>query len=291
MKCSVIIPTYNRMKYLKCALENLFQQDFPDYEIIVVDDGSSDGTSGYLEQLKKTKNLSVIHQTNRGPAAARNAGIHAAKGEIIALTDDDCVVPRDWIRKLIKVFEKQDIGFAGGIAINKINGNFYSTMSQEITNHVVRFCGSGGKSTSFLTSNNIAYRSVVLQKANCFDTCFRRPGGEERTLNHRILNLNIRGVLVPDLVIEHYHKMSLRGFFRQQRNYGRGSFILFHIIGPKLRFKPSPVSPVAHLGLIKSWLKANPFIGMIKIIFYVFILSQNFAGYLLESFAWSGKKY
>jgi glycosyltransferase involved in cell wall biosynthesis len=291
MTCTVIVPTYNRVNHLKRTVDSLLRQDHEELEIIVVNDGSTDGTYSYLESQSKRPYIQVIHQKNRGPAEARNAGIRAARGEIIAFTDDDCVVPPDWVRRLVRVFEDPDIGFAGGTALNMTTHNFLSQISQEITNHFVGFYGAHGQDTSFLTSNNIAYRSRVLRRTGGFDTCFRRPGGEERALNIRLLSTGIRGVLIPDLTIKHHHVLNLRRYFRQQRNYGRGSFIIFHIICPLLHIPPQPVSTASYLSLVKSWLQANPFRGVIKTIVFMAAQSQNLTGYLLEALAqFPGKK-
>ena len=84
---SVIIPTYNRSSYLKLTLESVSRQTFTDYEIIVVDDGSTDDTPAYLSQLNER--VTVIRQPNSGPGAARNRGAENARGEYLAFLDSD----------------------------------------------------------------------------------------------------------------------------------------------------------------------------------------------------------
>jgi len=86
---SVIIPTYNRRNYLKIAIESILAQDFKSYELIIVDDGSKDGTDAYLKQLGYDKYCRYVYQENKGPAAARNSGIRKAKGEYICFLDSD----------------------------------------------------------------------------------------------------------------------------------------------------------------------------------------------------------
>jgi glycosyltransferase involved in cell wall biosynthesis len=84
---SVIIPTYNRAHLLPEALESVWRQTFTDYEVIVVDDGSTDGTADYLRSL--CERVRVISQLNLGPGAARNLGAQYAKGDYIAFLDSD----------------------------------------------------------------------------------------------------------------------------------------------------------------------------------------------------------
>ena len=84
---SVIIPTYNSAGYIEEALESVFEQTLQDFEIIVVDDGSTDGTGEVLR--KYGDRIRYIYQENNGPASARNGGIRVARGEYIAFLDAD----------------------------------------------------------------------------------------------------------------------------------------------------------------------------------------------------------
>jgi glycosyltransferase involved in cell wall biosynthesis len=90
---SVIIPTYNRCALLQQALDSVFAQTFPDFEVIVVDDGSDDGTAAALQPLVQRGRLRVVGKANGGPSSARNRGIDEAAGEYIALLDDDDLWP------------------------------------------------------------------------------------------------------------------------------------------------------------------------------------------------------
>jgi glycosyltransferase involved in cell wall biosynthesis len=90
---SVILPTYNRAWILKEAIDSVLAQDFKDFELIVVDDGSTDDTGQILDSYDQ--DLMVLHQSNRGVSAARNRGIDAAAGRLIAFLDsDDLWLPR-----------------------------------------------------------------------------------------------------------------------------------------------------------------------------------------------------
>jgi glycosyltransferase involved in cell wall biosynthesis len=108
VRLSVIIPCYNSGDYLSEAIESvhLSEGDYK-YEIIIIDDGSTD--SGTLELLKKisTENIKVIHQENRGPASARNTGIRESQSEYILFLDSDNKVKTEFISTAINIFEKK----------------------------------------------------------------------------------------------------------------------------------------------------------------------------------------
>src|SRR5215467_1543935 len=93
LSISVVVPTYNRVARLRHVIAALEQQQYPAnaYEVIVVSDGSSDSTHAYLQALRSTMRLRWFSQSNRGPAAARNAGVDRATGELIVFIDDDVV--------------------------------------------------------------------------------------------------------------------------------------------------------------------------------------------------------
>ena len=111
---SLIVPVYNVLKYLDACIDSIMQQDFPteQFEVICVDDGSTDGSSERLDYLKqKYDNLQVIHQKNRGVAAARNAGIAQSHGEYLWFVDSDDLIASDalsCIHSQIQRFSKPD---------------------------------------------------------------------------------------------------------------------------------------------------------------------------------------
>ena len=104
MKVSVIIPTFNRKDFVVEAIESVLNQSVEPYEIIVVDDGSQDGTGELLKQ--KFPHIVYIYQENNGVSAARNRGIKEAKGDYIALLDSDDMWKRDKLKKHIEFIKK-----------------------------------------------------------------------------------------------------------------------------------------------------------------------------------------
>ncbi|MFH0991245.1 MAG: glycosyltransferase family 2 protein [bacterium] len=223
---SIILPTHNRLSLLRITVESILHQNDKHFELIIVNDGSTDGTGDYLDSLQTDPQIRIIHQSNSGPALARNAGITAAKGDIIVFTDDDCTVPPDWTEKIISGMKDGSINIIGGHVENGIEKNIYSSVSQETINYFVIENARSDRSTSFLTSNNIAYRAALLRKWGGFEKSFKAPGGEERALNMKLIARGARSKFDESIVVRHFHAMTLRSFVRQHLNYGAGSKIL-----------------------------------------------------------------
>jgi len=101
----VVVCSYNGGRTLPQCLSSLLALDYPNYEIVVVDDGSTDNTRSILADFP---DIRAIHQTNRGLSAARNVGYRAASGSIIAYTDSDCFVDEHWVTHLVYQFQRTD---------------------------------------------------------------------------------------------------------------------------------------------------------------------------------------
>ena len=107
---SVIIPTYNEKENLGGCLESLGAQNYADFEIVVVDDGSRDGTLSLLKNLKRTiPNFKFIKINHKGPGAARNSGAKIAKGKILVFVDADMTFDPDFLTKLVAPIEKGEV--------------------------------------------------------------------------------------------------------------------------------------------------------------------------------------
>lgn len=101
MMISVIIPTFNKLSRLKLTLASLCRQtlDRDNFEVIIINDGSTDGTKDYLDQYKADWRMKIINQSNQGRSAARNRGILAAAGDYLLFSDDDCLLSPDFIQR------------------------------------------------------------------------------------------------------------------------------------------------------------------------------------------------
>jgi glycosyltransferase involved in cell wall biosynthesis len=229
-KVSVIIPTYNRKNLLREALHSLFQQSYPKekYEIIVVDNSSTDGTEQMITELLKKApcGLKYFRKKNEGPAPARNLGMQCAEGSVIAFTDSDCLASPDWIEKGVQAFDADDIAFVSGKILPKpdMPVSFFSPFNYVLSEHPI------------YPTNNIFYRKDILDSSGGFDTRFSYPsGGEDAELAWRIKRKGWKNIFSQDLIIFHeVHRFTLLDIiFREIWRWRRIPFVVKEV--PELR--------------------------------------------------------
>jgi len=223
---SVIIPTYNRAADLRHCLEALAAQTLsPDrYEVLVIDDGSSDETPAVVAeaQLTACHDLRSFVQPNRGPGAARNQGIRHASGEVIAFTDDDCRPDRDWLEALLTALPADPrIAGIGGRTV-RLRDTLVSRYIDAIGMlHHPRKQGS----VLWLVTANALYRRSSLSEVGGFEEQFGWPGGEDVELSARIRAKEYSLTTTEKAIVHHNHRDSLRGLYRTCVRYGRGEAI------------------------------------------------------------------
>src|SRR5260370_10606311 len=205
---SVIIATFNRKQMLEELLESLAGQSYRYYEVIVVDDGSTDGTWDWLEANRQR--LPYLLRTYRslashgGPAAPRNLAMREAKGDIIAFTDSDCVVPPEWLARGLAYF-RSVTGFVQGRTIphpGDPRPMFFTT---------------GMVDAATGDTSNIFYRRAVLDKVGGFSSDFMGgPSkysmyGDDIDLAYRVKEAGFEGEFASDaLAMHHVGRQSLR---------------------------------------------------------------------------------
>jgi GT2 family glycosyltransferase len=284
LSASVVVPTFNRPARLAHCLEGLSRQvaDHAAFEVIIVDDGGSTPLDVVVEPFHDSLNVRLIRQRNSGPAAARNAGAAAARGQLLAFTDDDCVPERDWLTHLIRAHEKYPNGLIGGTTFNALSSNMLSEASQQLVSYLYAYNDATSGQPAFFTSNNMALaRDAFL--AGPFDTSFRLAAGEDREFCDRWLANGRTMHFVPEAVIRHYHELSSRGYWRQHFNYGRGAF---HFHAARARrsggVKMEPLSFYTGLVLF-PFRSRRPLLQRAAISFWLGVSqAANAAGYFFE---------
>jgi glycosyltransferase involved in cell wall biosynthesis len=221
---SIIIPTYNRKALLLKCLEAAarLETDSLPYEILVVDDGGSDGTERAVNEFTQASPvpLRYLRQQNRGPAAARNLGAGAARGDIIAFLDDDCVPDKNWLREIVKGFSGENIAGVGGRTVSPHADSRISRYCEErkIIGAPIMVKGE----VAFLITSNAAFRSDVFRRSGGFSPIYLKPGGEDVEICLRLLTEGHRFAYVPEAIVHHYHKQNFDALCKTFVNYGIG---------------------------------------------------------------------
>ncbi len=248
---SVIIPTYNRRRALEQTVQCVFHQHYPRqcYELIVVDDGSTDGTVDYLRQLAREDKLRFISQRNAGPAAARNNGARIARGKILAFTDDDCQPEPGWLAALAASYNCvhiQNCVAVGGPVRNLLNDHWLYQLAAVQEQHR----SNDVESPEFLDTANASYLRTVFFELGGFRQFLTFPGGEDTDLSLRCVMAGYTLHSTPCAIVWHAGRTSLSHLLRQcwLRGVSEGYIRVLH---PAFRaFPPARKwSGVVHLWL------------------------------------------
>ncbi len=193
IEASFVIIAYNEEERLERALRSISAQQMAgDYEIVVVDDCSSDSTVAIAERYRQTDPATrvVRHETNQGRGAARATGVRAAAGRRVAMVDADIVLPRDWYARCASALESCDA--VSGIPMPDGDAMFiYRTFGFE-PNPV--------RSTKSITGNNALFRSEVFERVS-FEGSLRN--GEDIALSHALEQAGLRAETIDDLMVPH----------------------------------------------------------------------------------------
>ncbi len=213
MHASIIIPAYNAQKTLAECVSACLAQDYPDFEVIVVDDGSTDDTGAIAKQFEGVR----YHlQSNGGPSSARNAGAQLASGNLLVYTDADCVPHTSWLRQLVAGFGEGIVAVGGTYAIANPASRLARVVQAEIALRHGQFKGD----VDFLGSFNVAYRRAAFDAVGGFDESYRQASGEDNDLAYRLQDQGGRMVFSPRAVVAHYHPERLLGYLRTQSRHG-----------------------------------------------------------------------
>lgn len=213
LRASIIIPAYNAQKTLAECLAACLGQDYPDFEVIVVDDGSTDSTSDVAQQFETVQ---YHRQINGGPSSARNTGARLATGEILVYTDADCVPQPDWLTQLAAGFGEGIVAVGGTYAIANPSAPLARIIQAEIALRHRKFKGD----VDFLGSFNVAYRRAAFEAVGGFDESYRQASGEDNDLAYRLHDQSGRMVFNPKAVVSHYHPERLVAYLRTQSRHG-----------------------------------------------------------------------
>jgi GT2 family glycosyltransferase len=220
-KVSVVVCAYNAGSTLRGCLESLTRVNYPDYEVIVVNDGSWDATGTIAAEFPQ---FATITQTNRGLSYARNVGAEYATGEIVVYTDADCVVDDDWLRCLVQAMQDQGVDAIGGPNITPRSDGWSAqcvAVSPGNPSHVML----DDHHAEHVPGCNMAFRRDLLLRLGGFDPQFR-VAGDDVDLCWRLLDFGGTIGYASGAFVWHHRRETVSAYLKQQRGYGRAEAIL-----------------------------------------------------------------
>ena len=236
IKISVIVPTYNRLELLKSQVNALMSQTLAEtqYEVLVVNDGSSDGTKEYLDHMQDFyDHLKIFHHQNGGPAKARNTALKHVSGSIVAFTDDDCVVDRNWLETILEQWNESIVGLQGATYTDR---EHVTPLTHQIDNL------SGHNS---VPTCNAAYLKSALTFIDGFDESFPSPHNEDADVSWRIQQIG-KVAFCPEMRVYHPpRKDSFRKVSRRMKIM-ESEFTLYQK-SPALYKKYRDKDPLSHI--------------------------------------------
>ena len=215
MLTSIIVPAHNSEKTLEQCLKSVLLQDGINFEVIVVDNKSTDKTKEIIEKLQRAdKRIKYVFEPRQGRGAARNAGINSAKGEIIAMTDSDCVVPKNWLKTLISpiIFENEKAVMGGD---REMFSNFWTKNLQKKHNATFDRL-SDGKYINIVDTKNFALKTDEAKKI-MFDSNLCSLEDVDFYMRSK-KKFKIR--FLKDLKVFHHHRTTFLKVFLRKFEYG-----------------------------------------------------------------------
>jgi len=210
MKISVIMPVYNGEKEITTCLDSIYKTKYKDFEVIVVDDCSTDKTPELLKELQKKYPFKVIKlKKNSGVSIARNKGAKNAKGELLYFVDDDTVQKTDNLFKIHKILKKdKDVDVINvthhwkslnkGFGPEFIGLKYYYDYDVAKRKNIKRLHGSFFQALGGFIPKNI------FDELNGFNENIHLPGGEEFEFGHKLKDHNYKVFTYPELEVYHY---------------------------------------------------------------------------------------
>jgi len=221
---SIIVPVLNGEATIEPLLKSFLEMDYPKekIELVIVDGNSTDKTRDIAARYP----VKLLTEKREGPNVARNTGIKHTSGEIVAFTDSDCTVPKNWVKKISENFKDQRIGCVGG-NVKRLNDDFLSKYADNSIIPVMRTykkhkqLDSVGSLVGCPVGCNMSFRRTAIEDAGGFDENVRYSF-EEDELIERICRNGYKVTLDPQVIVWHKHRSNLKDLLKQTFKYGRG---------------------------------------------------------------------
>jgi O-antigen biosynthesis protein len=220
-RVSIVVASYNGSRTLKICLASLEKLNYPDYEVILIDDGSTDNTCRIASDYPQFR---YIHQENKGLSVARNTGISAATGEVVAFTDSDCRADEDWLYYLINDLVSSDFAGIGG-------HNFLPPEDSWVAAAVMVSPGGpahvmlNDREAEHIPGCNMAFYKWALDEIGGFDPVYRKAG-DDVDVCWRLQQAGYHIGFSAAGFVWHYRRSTVNAYLKQQAGYGEAEALL-----------------------------------------------------------------
>lgn len=223
---SIIVPVYNRAHDIGQCLDSLLSLDYPESrrEIIVVDDASLDQTAAVVARYDVRL---IVQPSNRGQSAARNAGVQAARGEVFAFIDSDCIADPRWLKDLMPYLHDPRLALVGGVVDAFFNQSFldrYEAVHSALNMGSKTATGRGKGSLFYVPTCNMLLRKAAFEGVSGLDENLKV--GEDVDLCWRLMSMGYRLAYIPKGRVQHKHRNRFFTAFLRLFDYGTSEAVL-----------------------------------------------------------------
>ncbi len=214
--CAVIVPVYNGRAVITRCLDALAMQTVGHerYQIIVVDDGSTDGTDAVINAwivAHPPWDVTLVQQANAGPAAARNHGATIARAPLLLFTDADCAPTANWVAAMASVFNDVTVMGARGVYLTEQTTLVPRFVQAEYEDRYDRTPHLAP--IDFIDTYSAAYRRRIFLESGGFDTIFTTASVEDQELSFRLAHAGHRMVFAANAQVVHFHDRMVRDYW------------------------------------------------------------------------------
>lgn len=277
MRFSVIIPVYNRPGEVEELLQSLADQEYDDFEVIVVEDGSKIPCSEVINKFASGLKIQYFFKENTGPGLTRNYGAERAKGEFLIFFDSDCIIPNNYFTRVEEELAAEYVDFFGGPDATHPS---FTDVQKAIGYSMTSFFTTGGirggkvKLERFTPrSFNMGINAEVFHSVGGFSNM---RFGEDVDLSLRLFEMGFRSRLFPKAFVYHKRRTDFRKFFKQVFNSGmaRINLSIIHRNSLKLvHLLPSGFVFVMSVAVLLSW--AYPVISIFPLLYSIAIMFDS----------------
>lgn len=264
---SVIIVVKNSQQTIRACLDSVLRLEYPTYDIIVFDDGSDDQTVSIVREYEGRLMLLTNNQS-QGPSVARNIAVRQSRSSLVAFTDGDCIVEKDWLDQLWKGLAQENTVSCGGaqqlpVDATGFERNVFVFLQRVgfITEYVKAVKDRGIRYVKHNPSCSVMYRRDAFLEAGGFLEGLWP--GEDVDLDWRLTRKGYRHAFNPQAVVYHYRPKTMRGFVHMMYRYGWAQGILVRKYGYFRLIHAVPVFELIVIALLVMAYAVKPVIGLL----------------------------